>query len=196
MGRATSLTNPVSGTNVTDRFNAIVMPTVTSGINYGTNAKPFPEAPNSFFGGSTSPGTGLDFSNTLSGEINAADLISVMETLTGTVTNIRSANFKLNLTSSGSAPYNVSAGPRTGSPGIIENVTGKSYLSTSYRQTISISSGPASEDLITRNSIQTDVLSACRDAYAVAASNTAIMPTVNVCHASCHSSCHNSRSRR
>ena len=196
MARATTLTNPISGSNITDRLNSILLTSVNNGINYGTDNKPFSEVPNSYFGGTTS---GIsDFGSALTSQsvIDANGLIEAMENLTASCTNVRSANFTLRLTSSGSAPWNVSAGPRVGSPGIIENATGKSHLATNRRQTISISGGPASEDTITRDSVQTQVLTACRDAYLVAASNNVIMPTVNVCHASCHNSCHNSRTRR
>jgi hypothetical protein len=199
MVRATSLTDPISGSNITYRFNSIVISSVNAGITFGTNNKPFSEAPNSFFGGTTSGYNDLTSVLPVGNEINATELIDTMVILTQAFTNVRNAQFKLNLTSSGSAPYNVSQGPRTGSPGIIENVTGKSILSGGYIQSgvISIDSGGVSEGLlITKTSINSDLLAACKDEYISAAGNTAIMPTVNVCHASCHSSCHNSRSRR
>lgn len=199
MARASSLSDPISASNIIARFNSIVTATVNSGISYGTNSKPFPECPSSYFGGDTG-GVG-DETGGLSGVIDAADLIDKAVAVTSSFTNVRNARFRLRLTATGWYPYNASRGPRGGTnqlPGIIEDVSGKAHLQSSWAAGVGgvdggdVSSGEA----ITKSSIQSQLFINCRAAYSLAAASTYDTPVVDVCHSSCHSSCHRSRSRR
>jgi len=213
-----SLTNPINKSNLVGRFNQLVTAEINANINYASNLKPFPEAPNSWFGGTISGFSDISPSivDTATPEVTASALFSAFFDWTRQMTRIRNARMRLAVTTSGGAPYNtpVPGSPRTGpaAPAYAEDVTGITFLSSVYQQTLpSVSaSDVAATNFITRNGLDGTlspnpnfggaVLSQglfqnLRVAWEQRRSNTVTL-TTEVCHASCHSSCHTARGRR
>jgi hypothetical protein len=199
-----SLTNPVTLQNIFDRFGDYVVATANSGISWGTNAIPFPELSAAYFGGTTS---GKDTSLTGAGArgtiVNAATIYNGVLSETFRYSNIRNMRAILNVTVTGEAPWNVSAGPRTPG-GIIFDQTRKAHLNTGYiygTDPNRLARGqPIAGNTITRGSASDgtgleDLFNRARNLYYDFADDTETV-LVNVCHASCHASCHSSRSRR
>ena len=201
-----TLNNPVSATNLVDRFNDFVAATANRNIVWGTNSKPFPEMPNSTFGGTTS-GMGNQTGNLgLTGQITADDMITKFSAATASYTRIRRMRAILNLTGGGG---NTPRGPRSGTPGVIIDQTEISNLSTAYLQGLGIDDGGVQQDkLISRASLQgggviengfivnyEGFFRECRTAYEEART-TSTTVRIDVCHSSCHRSCHSSRTRR
>jgi hypothetical protein len=193
-----SLTNPVTLQNIIDRFADYVVATANSGIVWGTNAIPFPELSAAYFGGTTA-GKAIS----LSGAGARGSLVAALTIYNGVLSetfrysNIRNMRAILNVTVTGGAPWNVSAGPRTPG-GVIFDQTQKSHLNTGYiygADSSRLARGqPITGNSITRAGLE-DLFDRARSLYNDFADDT-VTVTVSVCHASCHSSCHSSRSRR
>lgn len=188
-----SLTNPINAQNVVDRFADYVTTTVNTSITYGTNALPFSEAPTSWFGGTTS-GVGIGVTGASvtpgGGIVTAQNIYNTLVAETATYTNIRNATLQLFVQGGGG---NTGSRP---SPGTVVNVTNKTHLATSYRQTLST---VADNGVITAGTITATGLEGffqnLQDEWA-AKRDTGVTLVHTVCHSSCHSSCHGSRGRR
>ena len=193
-----SLDNPIKLQNLIDRFADYVVATANSGITWGTNAIPFPELSAAYFGGTTA-----GKSTSLTGAGSRGTLITALPIFNGVLSetfrysNIRNMRAVLNVTVTGDAPWNISAGPRTPG-GIIFDQTRKAHLNTSYiyaTDSNRLTRGqPVLGNVITRVGLE-DLFDRARTLYNDFADDT-VTVTVSVCHASCHSSCHGSRSRR
>lgn len=200
-----SLNNPIGGSNLVQRFNDFVAATANSNIEWGTDNKPFPEMPDSNFGGTTS-GMGDTTGNlNLTGEINASTLVTAFANATRRYTRIRNLRARLNVTGAGG---NRGTRPKAG---IVFDETAVAHLRSSYEQSTGFiaESGIFSGELISRANFQggavfvppstalayTGFFNECRAKYESLRQNRATI-TIDVCHASCHSNCHGSRIRR
>lgn len=193
-----SLDNPVTLQNIVDRFADYVVATANSSIVWGTNAIPFPELSAAYFGGTTAGKTiALTGAGARGTIVTALPIYNGVLSETFRYSNIRNMRAILNVTVTGGAPWNISAGPRTPG-GTIFDQTQKSHLNTSYiyaTDSARLARGqPLTEAQITRAGLE-DLFDRARTLYNDFADDT-VEITVTVCHASCHSSCHNSRSRR
>jgi hypothetical protein len=193
-----SLTNPVTLQNIIDRFADYVVATANSGIVWGTNAIPFPELSAAYFGGDTSgKPTSLSGAGARGSLVAALTIYNGVLSETFRYSNIRNMRAILNVTVTGGAPWNTSAGPRTPG-GIIFDQTRKAHLNTGYiyatNAALLARGQPLTGARIERAGLE-DLFDRARALYLDFSDNTETV-TVNVCHASCHSSCHSSRSRR
>tara|TARA_B100001287_G_scaffold268930_1_gene265790 strand:- start:2438 stop:3016 length:579 start_codon:yes stop_codon:yes gene_type:complete len=190
-----TLTSPVEEQNIVNRFADFVPPAANTSIVYGTNSVPFAEFSTGFFGGTTA-GRSLGISGANiknNGElIDASGIQDTLEFETFNYTSIRNLRARLNVTSSGGSPFNTGSRP---TPGIITDVTGIAYLSTSYRQTLGARSVNLQTGQLIDDSILEQKFADLRNKYNAARGSTETI-TIPVCHASCHSSCHSSRGRR
>jgi hypothetical protein len=214
-----TLDNPISAQNLIDRFAAYVVATANSGIVWGTDSVPFPEMATFYFGG---PRSGLPISISgagLSGTvINALNIYNAISAETYRYSRIRNMRAILNLLSSGSDAFgrppswNMSLGPRYGSPGFIFDQTRKSHLNEGITYFYGFGGGvpgsfplntigilargqPVTGATITRAGLD-DLFDRARSLYLNWLATSSVTVSINVCHASCHSSCHNSRVRR
>lgn len=208
-----SLTNPINKSNLVDRFNALVTNEVNANIEYNRSNKPFPEAPNSWFGGSGGyPSLSPSVVDTVTPEVTASAVASAFIDWTRQMTRIRNARMRLQVTGGGG---NRPAGPRPGpaAPAYAEDVIGIAYLSSGYTQTLpSVQQNDVGAGLIiTRNGLdgtlaqnpnfggailQSGFMQNLLNGWEQRKGNLATLPTATVCHASCHASCHGARGRR
>ena len=201
------LTNPISGSNLVERFNDFVAAAANANITWGTDAKPFTEMPTSTFGGvkagrgNVTGNLGLATSNT----IDSTTLINAFTASTKQYTRIRNLRARLNVTGGGG-----NSGTRP-TAGIVYDEIAVAHLNSSYELALGSIDvmDIQTDELITRAGLQggtptagnyngvnlTGFFVGCRDKYN-AARATIVTVTTSVCHASCHRSCHNSRSRR
>jgi hypothetical protein len=208
-----ALNNPINKANLVQRYNEIVTNDISGQIAYARNQKPFSEAPDSWFGGNRDGFPARDTS-TLGAVVNASEIFEAMYNHARSLTAIRNARMRLQVTTTGGSPWNRSAGPRTSpaSPAYAEDVLGLTYLSNSNVQTLPIVSGNdlGSEKIITRNGLDgtlsqnpnyggsilgSGFFQNLKNAWEQRRGNTVTLDTT-VCHASCHGNCHGSRGRR
>jgi hypothetical protein len=186
-----TLTNPISPQNIVDRYADFVTTVVNQSIVWGTNALPFAEMPSTNFGGTT---TGKPISvtgtNITATPITASTIYNTLLNETTSYTRIRNLRAVLNVTGGGG-----NNGSRP-TPGVIFDQTQKSYLNTTYLQTLSTvgNAGVASGQVISSANLEA-LFTNMATAYS-SARTTAATIEISVCHASCHSSCHGSRGRR
>lgn len=186
----TEFTNPITRSNLIDRFYSFARATANSSIVYGTNAYPWtsPEPTVvSWFGGGTS-GTS-DTTSLPEGEITASTIYNNLLAATATYTNIRNARFQRFTTRSG---FSNNTDLTT------NDVSGKAHLATVYRQSISSSdvedAGVTSGSKVEKTKLDS-LFTNLRTAYTTKR-DTQQSFSIRVCHSSCHNSCHNSRIRR
>ncbi len=200
-----TLNNPVSSTNLVERFNDFVAAAANANIVWGNDEKPFPEMSTATFGGPKAGRGNLSGNLGLTGTIESTSLVTAFTTATKQYTRIRNLRARLNVTGNGG---NTGSRP---TPGIVYDETNIAHLNSSYEQSLgSVDVNDIqTNELITRAGIQGGVPSAgtyqgilltgffagCRDKYNSLRTVTTTI-TVSVCHASCHRSCHSSRSRR
>lgn len=190
-----SLTNPINKANLISRFNQLVTTEVNSNIQYSITNKPFPEAPNSWFG-STSVFPELGSTGIPGTVVTATEIFNALFNRTRQMTRVRFATMRLEVTGAG----------------IRKTESGIAHLSSAYEQTL-----PATSTadviigfLITRNGLDGTVQQGgnpngttfsdglfqnLRRSWE-ARRNTSITITHTICHSSCHGSCHGSRGRR
>jgi hypothetical protein len=174
----------------------------TAGIVWGTNNKPFPEAPDSWFEGPTS-WAGLDPAvvNTNYGElgvIEASSLTEAIRLITQYYTRIRNMRCVRVITGGGGNR------PNAGSPytSTASNVDQTKMAFTKDGQQPTIISNYfdiQSSSLIYRGNVNNFILGMSQR-YQLLRPNVlgddGTSYKVSVCHASCHTSCHSSRGRR
>jgi hypothetical protein len=186
-----TLTNPISPQNIVDRYADFVTTVVNQSIVWGTNALPFPEMPSTNFGGTTTGKpisvTGTNISAT---PITASTIYNTLLNETASYTRIRNLRAILFVTGPGG-----NSGTRP-TAGTVFDQTRKSYLNTTYLQTLGTvnNAGVASGEVISSANLET-LFTNMATAYNTARTTAATIQ-INVCHASCHSSCHGSRGRR
>ena len=178
-----------------EELNGVALP----GIIWGTNAKPFPEAPAGWFAGRTDWG-GLDpsaenngFSDTL---IDASNLTEKIRQITQYYTRIRNMRCVRKITGAGG---NKPSGPY---PDATFNVDQTKVAFTTDGQQPTIISNYfdiQSSYLISRGNLNNFILGMSQR-YQILRPNIlgddGETYKVSVCHTSCHSSCHSSRGRR
>ena len=188
-----ALTNPVNAQNVVDRFTDYVVSTANSGISWGSNAKPFPEMPDAYFGGGTGGrAIGISGANISANPITASTIYNTLVNETYNYFYIRNMRAVRFVTGTGgntpSGPHRPSAG------GVNYDVTAVAYNNDRNAQTNAGLNGIAGGQPISSTNLEA-FLNACRAQYNSARNNTRTVQ-INVCHASCHSSCHFARGRR
>lgn len=171
-----------------------------SGITWGTNNKPFPEAPADWFDGANN-WAGLDptvVNNNYGalGVIEASALTEAIRNITQYYTRIRSMRCVRVITGSGG---NRSAGgPYTSTASNID-LTRVTHTKESQATLISNYFDIQSTSVINRGNINFFILGMAQR-YQILRPNIlgddGTSYRVEVCHASCHSSCHSSRGRR
>ena len=197
-----TLNNPVNKFNVVDRFSDFVTTTANAGIVWGTNNRPSPYFTSQYLGfepfGGTTAGIPIDkqaVSNTITDAIiTAGTVYNVLVQETRKYSSIRNLRARVNVTGAGG---NTPLGPLTPStPGIVFDQTAKSYLSTTYLQSLGTpgNAGVSSGQNVRSANLE-NFFSNLQSQYNVYR-DTLVTLTVNVCHSSCHSSCHGSRGRR
>lgn len=168
-----------------------------AGISWGTNKKPFPEAPDSWFDGRTD-WAGLDPSaiswpNTL---IEASDLTEKIRQITQYYTRIRNMRCVRVVTGDGG---NRSAGGGYTSTASNVDLTKITHTKESQPTIISNYFDIQSTTAISRGNLNNFILGMSQR-YQILRPNIlgdgGTEYRVAVCHASCHSSCHSSRGRR
>lgn len=186
-----AISDPISKSGIVNRFDDLVRDVANSGIQWGTNSKPFTEMPNNRYAGGTGGASSNISGSSITGDLVTASTIrSVLETEARKYTNIRKQNAKLNVTGPGG---NTGSRPTAG---VVFNQTKVAHLDTGNRANLSSisSSGVQSGDVISDSTLET-YLNRIKTAYNTIR-NTTVTDQIDVCHASCHSSCHGSRGRR
>lgn len=212
-----TLNDPVNVQEIIDRFKDFVDATANSGIEWGTDVKPFPELTDAdaaiLFGGTTNEGR----SNTLTDEkinknnvVSAQDIIDALLAETTAFTRIRNIQIILNVTGGGG---NTGTRPVAG-PVPSTTIPKKAILSEAYIKELSRADLPselkATQGTIISVESLEELFEALKTAYLNETTKPGTSPTaagatpevgnnpyiVSVCHASCHSSCHGSRGRR
>ena len=192
-----SLTNNVSRSNTRQRWEDYVADAARGGISWGLNNKPFPQAPNSWFGGNyNSPPARTSYAddNTLGssgGLITASTLRNGLVAATTNWTHLRNMNARRYFNSQGTNYLQI-------------NVTAKAYQTTAVRENIAApaipTNGPNAGNLITAGSDASNTgieeyFARLRSAY-YTKRDSAYPRYEYTCHYSCHYSCHSSRGRR
>lgn len=178
-----------------EELNGVALP----GIVWGTNAKPFPEAPNSWFGGRTD-WAGIDpvaqnATYGALGVIDASDLTESIRQITQYYTRVRNMRCVRVISGAGG---NTSNGPY---PNTTYNVDQTKVAYTTVPQPTIISNyfDIQSTYPISRGNLNNFILGMSQR-YQILRPNIAgddgSTYKVSVCHTSCHSSCHSSRGRR
>ena len=186
-----TLTDPVTKQNIVDRFADFVPADANGSIVWALNAKPFSEAPNSWFGGNNTGQAISIVGGSITGStITASTIRDVLVAETQRYTNIRQLRAKLNVEGGGG---NTGSRPTAG---IVFDQTQVTYLSTDYRQTLGAvaDSGVVTDSLVSTGNLE-GYFTNLRTEYRTKRGTTQELQE-NVCHASCHSSCHSSRGRR
>ena len=195
-----SLDNNVNRANVWRRWEDWVAALAKISVTWGTNAKPFAEAPDAWFGGSTAslPATAAYSSEANLGDANG--IITAATVRTGLIaattdwTHMRNMRARRYYNYQGTAQSQQNLGPT------------KAYQPLANRQAISTpvipTAGPSSGNLITEGASAAvngtgmeEYFENCRNAY-IAKRDVEFENSITVCHYSCHSSCHGSRGRR
>lgn len=163
MAQDSVLNSIIGGQNVVNRFNAIVVASVNSGIVWTRDNKPFGEMADTYFN-TISPYP--DYTTPFSGQINAQSIYDAALTVCRELSVVRKLRARLNVTQTGSSPWNKSTAsanqtynpPATGGVpgGIVYDQTEVANMSASYRQTISSigRDDVISGEIITRAGIQ------------------------------------------
>lgn len=173
----------------------------TAGITWGTNNKPFPEAPNDWFGGANNWGgldaAAVDANYGALGLVEASGLTESIRNITQYYTRIRNMRCVRVVTGNGGNK------PVAGSPysSTASNVDLTRITHTKESQVTIISNyfDIQESSLIYRGNINNFILGMSQR-YQILRPNilgdNGTDYRVEVCHASCHSSCHSSRGRR
>jgi len=193
-----SLTNNVNRANVLLRWEDWVANYARSSLVWGTEAKPFAEAPNDWFGGRRdSPPSSSAYSSQTSLGSSTSSVIVASVVRTGLI----------NMTSLWTHMKNMRARRYYNSQGTVSiqiDTTAKAYQPTSTRRSISVpavpSLGPTRSGVITKGAYSNNTgleeyFERLRGSY-ITRRNTATDKEITVCHYSCHYSCHSSRGRR
>jgi len=191
------LSDPIKQQDIIDRFGDYVVALANFGISWGIGNKPFPEMPDSYFGG-TKAGkpTSLSSAGSSGTLINAATIYNAVLSETMRYTNIRNMRALLYVTTTDVPTGQVYQAPTGG--GYIFDQTAKTHFNAAYIYGVNpgfLARGqPVAGSIITRAGLE-DLFDRARTLYQAFAANTEPVQ-IDVCHASCHYSCHNSRSRR
>ena len=129
-----ALTNPVNAQNVVDRFTDYVVSTANSGISWGSNAKPFPEMPDAYFGGGTGGrAIGISGVNISANPITASTIYNTLVNETYNYFYIRNMRAVRFVTGTGG---NTPGGPQFGGAGGVNyDVTAVAYNNDRNAQT-------------------------------------------------------------
>jgi hypothetical protein len=172
----------------------------TAGVTWGTNNKPFPEAPGEWFGAANN-WSGLDPASVDAnygalGLIEASGLTEAIRNITQYYTRIR--NMRCVRVVTGNGGNRSAGGPYTSTASNID-LTRITHTTQSQPTIISNYFDIQSSSLINRGNINNFILGMSQR-YQILRPNilgdNGTDYRVEVCHASCHSSCHSSRGRR
>jgi hypothetical protein len=191
-----SLTNPINKANLISRFNQLVTLEANASIQYSTSNKPFPEAPDGWFGGGSAGFPDLDSTGISGTEVNASSVFNSLVNRTAQLTRIRFATMRLEVTGLG----------------ITKTESGIAFLSSAYQQTLPATSAADVQSgfIITRNGLDGTITqggnpngTTFSDGFFQnlrrsweSRRNNPVTLTHTICHSQCHSSCHGSRGRR
>lgn len=172
----------------------------TAGITWGSNNKPFPEAPDEWFDGPNNWG-GLDPAVVNDnygalGLVEASSLTEAIRQITQYYTRIRNMRCVRVVTGGGG---NTPAGPLTNPATQNVDLTRISHTKETQATIISNYFDIQSGSLIYRGNVNNFILGMSQR-YQILRPNilgdNGTDYKVSVCHTSCHSSCHSSRGRR
>lgn len=193
-----SLTNNVNRANVLLRWEDWVASYARAGLVWGTESKPFAEAPNDWFGGrrDSPPSLSAYSVQTLLGSSTSSVIVASV---------VRDA--LINMTTQWTHMKNMRARRYYNSQGTVSiqiDTTAKAYQPTSTRSSVAVyptpSLGPIRGVPITRgayynNNGLEEYFERLRGQY-ITRRGQATDKEITVCHYSCHYSCHSSRGRR
>ena len=210
-----TLTNPITPSNIKDRFGEVFIDTINATIVWGTDNKPFTEMPDSNYGGPVSGKTytteGISASNfgTAGNTITASGLTAkggsgILPSIVIFMSAIQQQRAILNVTGSGG---NTGSRPTAG---VIFDQTQIAHLDDNHKETgWTLNAGYGLSGTTANRGNPDSLVSA---GLSISATNLETYFTnlknvyddlnvvstdqVDVCHASCHSSCHGSRGRR
>ena len=168
-------------------------------MSWGTNKKPFPEAPDWWFGGRTDwsglDPAAVDANYGALGRIEASGLTEAVRNITQYYTRVRNMRCVRKITGNGG---NAPAGPYPDTSYDVDQ-TKVAFTNTPQATTISNYFDVQSDTIINRGNLNNFILG-MSTRYQILRSNIdgddATTYKVSVCHTNCHNNCHSSRGRR